>query len=392
MIIRSVFQHMTLFYFLQFFKTTDMKNLFLLMGITVVLIAMTTSSYAQAKPKCIVLNMDAQGIDMDAKQMGNLLRLELDKLGKYEVVDRYDVAYLIEKNDLKIDNCFGKICLLEVGNKLKVDYILTGSTERFGETIIMTTRLINVNQGIIERTQVMEYKALTNEIQTMVNINLSKMFGIEIDKNLEVFLTKKDSYESAINNPDVDRLNLSGPRMGLTLLTGEAGRIMQAPKDEGGFDNFPFMTAFGYQYEVQYLNEGNFQALFEFIPLVSGLDQGLFIPSLTVLHGVRNNRNGFEFAFGPTISGAKVARGYYDADNNWILRNDWYTIYPDTDPPVEELRMDSRGRDYTIRPGFVFAAGMTLKSGKLNMPINAFVIPSKGGTRVGVSMGFNAKK
>ena len=51
--------------------------------------------------------------------MGNLVRMELDKLQKYEVVDRYDVAYLIEKNDLKIDNCFGKICLLEIGTSWK---------------------------------------------------------------------------------------------------------------------------------------------------------------------------------------------------------------------------------------------------------------------------------
>lgn len=348
--------------------------------------------HAQIKPRCIVLNMDAQGMDLNSKQMGNLLRLELDKLGKHEVVDRYDVAYLVEKNELKIDNCFGKICLLEIGKKLDVDYLLTGSAENLGGTIIMTIRLINVKRGNIEKTQVMEYKDLQGEIQKMVNICLAKMFAQPVDEILERYLTQKNDYESAITNPNVDQLNLSGPRMGLTYTLGETGKILQAPKADGGYDNYPFMTSFGYQYEIQYLNEGNFQALFEFLPLISGLDQGLFIPSLTILHGLRNNVHGIEFAFGPTISGFTQAEGYYDTDGNWLLPQEWAAQFPDDAPPVLEKRMDSRGGIFAIRPGFVFAAGFTFKSGKLNLPVNVFVIPNKKGTRVGLSVGFNAKK
>ena len=370
-----------------------MKNFTYLLLVMVATFA-TQTVFAQnsSKPTCIVLNMDAVGLDMDSKQMGNLLRLELDKLDRYEVVDRYDVAYLIEKNDLKIDNCFGKICLLEIGKKLEVQYMITGSAERIGETIVMTIRLINVEAETIEKIQVIEYKNLQREIQAMVTINLSKLFGLETDANLERYLTKKHDYENAINNPNIDQLNLSGPRMGLTVTLGEAGSILQAPRAEGGFDNYPFMTSFGYQYEIQYLNEGNFQALFEFLPMISGLDQGLVLPSLTVLHGLRNNRNGLEFAFGPTISGMKVGEGYYDTEGNWLLASEWSTAFPDNDPPLLERRLDSRGNIYTFRPGFVFAAGFTFKSGKLNLPVNAFVIPNKKGTRVGISLGFNAKK
>lgn len=366
-----------------------MKNLITILVIAFSLFA--TAAQAQ-KPTCIVLKMDAQGLQMDSEQMGNLLRLELDKLDRYEVVDRYDVNYLVEKNELKIDNCFGKICLLEIGKKLDVEYMLTGSTERFGETIIMTIRLINVKKGIIERVQVMEYKDLQKEIQTMVNICLLKVFEEPTDANLERYLTKKNDYENAINNPDVDQLNLSGPRMGLTVMLGEASEIMQAPKSQGGYDNYPFMTSFGYQYEVQYLNEGNFQALFEFLPLVSGLDQGLFIPSLTILHGLRNNKNGLEFAFGPTVSGVKMGEGYYDDDGKWYLASDWAAAFPDEPTPLLETRMDSRGTLYRLRPGFLFAVGFTFKSGKLNLPVNAFVIPNKKGTRIGISLGFNARK
>jgi len=367
-----------------------MKFLNTLLPLAVFLLISITS-FAQNKNTCIVLNIDAQGIDMDDKQMGNLVRLELDKLEKFEVVDRYDVAHLIEKNDLKIDNCFGKICLLEIGEKLNVKYILTGSTERFGDIIIMTMRLINVKNGAIEKTQVMEYRYLPKEIRTMVNMAIAKLFDLEVSPDLEKKLTKKFDYENALNNPDIDQLNLSGPRMGLTYTMGEAGSILRAPKAQGGFDNYPFYTAFGYQFEIQYLNEGNFQALFEIIPLISGLDQGLIIPSLSLLHGVRNNRNGLEFAFGPIISTVQLANGYYDENGNWMLASEW-NIDQMGEPPLLEQRMDSRGKLLRLKTGFVFAVGWTFKSGKLNLPINAFVIPNKNGTRVGVSFGFNAKK
>ena len=61
---------------------------------------------------------------------------------------------------------------------------------------------------------------------------------------------------------------------------------MQAKKNVGGFDAYPAMFQFGYQFEKQYLNEGNFQALFEFIPMISGLEQNTFIPSFTLMNGL----------------------------------------------------------------------------------------------------------
>lgn len=350
-------------------------------------------AFAQIKtqPSCIVLNIDSENIYLNDEQMGNLVRLELSKLQRFEVVDRYDVSYLIEKNQLNVEECFGKICLLEIGKQLDVDYVLTGSVEHFGELIILNLRLINVKAGIIEKTQVVEYRYLPNELQTMVKINMLKMFEMPVDEEVFNSLTKEDSYEDAINNPYIDRLNLSGPRMGITLLTGETATILEAPRSEGGYGNYPFQSTFGYQFEIQYLNEASFQALFEVIPLISGLDQGMAVPSITLLNGLRNNRNGFEFAFGPTISFIEAADGYYDANDQWILASDWETLYPDNAPPTLTTRMDSRGNKVQLRSGFVFALGWTIRSGKLNIPINVFVVPNKSASRFGLSVGYNLK-
>lgn len=362
----------------------------------IIIIALTifgfTALNAQ-KASLSVLNIDAQGIEYTSTQMGNLVRLEMDKLDKFEVMDKYDVAYLVEKNALKIENCYGKICLLEVGKLINSDKMFTGSVERYGKLIIVTLRLIDVEKGVIEKTQVNEFLNLQNEIQRMIGITVHDMFGLENDAAIVNLLTQKENLDNAITMPDEPRLNLSGPRMGVSYLAGEAGKIYQAPEGDGGFNAYPALFQFGYQFEVQYLNEGSVQGLFEFIPLVSGLEQGFFIPSLTVLHGLRNNKNGLEFAFGPTISMAKYANGYYDEDNNWHLEYEWWNNNPNSDPNPHPItsRLDSRGQ-LDISTGFVVAAGFTLKSGKLNIPINMYIVPRRNNFRIGASFGFNARR
>ena len=343
------------------------------------------------QPVIAVLNIDSKGLTLEPSQLGDIARTELNKINQFQVMDRYDVDYIIEKNEFKTDNCYGKICMIEAGKILKTDKMFTGSAEVLGETIVITLRLIDVGTQSIEKTQVMEFLNLRGQIQTMISITVKTMFDEKIDENLTNKLTKKFDYESAVNFPEVDRLNLSGPRMGFTAFSGKLSSIYSDPKSMGGFDALPLMFQFGYQFEIKYLNQGDFQALFEFIPIVTGLDQGKFIPSISILNGMRSNRTGWEFAFGPVFYALKKANGYYDVSNNWHLEEEWYIDNSDENPFEIESRLDSRG-EVTFASGFIFAGGKTLKSGRLNIPINAFIIPNKNGHRFGISMGFNANR
>jgi hypothetical protein len=337
-----------------------------------------------------VLNIDTRGVGLDPAQMGNMVRIELEKLDTFEVMDRYDVAYVVEKNKLEIGNCYGKICLVETGSIIRSDKMFTGSIELIGETIVVTFRLIDVKSAVIERTQVNEFLNLPKELQSMVKISIGQLFGLKVEEPLVTYLTKKNNYESSVNNNNKSNVNLSGPRSGFAYFTGEAGKLLQKPRSEGGFGSYPVMFQFGYQFEAQYLNEGNYQALFEFLPTVSGFNQNIFIPSVTIMNGFRNNKYGWEIAFGPTFGLVTKANGYYDNENNWHLEKEWSDTV-NVNPYRIENRLDSRGK-YELQAGFIVAAGKTFKSGKLNIPVNVYVIPSKDGIRMGASFGFNAKR
>ncbi|MBN4081506.1 hypothetical protein JYU23_00090 [bacterium AH-315-C07] len=341
---------------------------------------------AQTKKDVAVLNIDTKGMLLDPVQMGNIVRIELEKTNTYVVMDKYDMTDIIEQNNLQVEDCFGKSCLVELAKVLNVNQVLTGSVERYGEKLILSFRLIDVKENRIVNSRVDEYLNIQPEIQSMVEISIKKMLGIAIDMDLEALLANEFNYESLTRNPGATRVVLNGPRMGIAYITGDKGQRLQDNRKNGGYDIYPYMAQFGYQHEVQYLNEGNFQAVFEMIVTVSGIDQGLFIPSLTFMNGFRNNKYGLEFAFGPTFGIVNKAFGTYQ-NGEWILEKHF-----EGDKESEDFvqRIDRRG-DPVLSTGFIWAVGKTFKSGHLNIPINAYVAPGREGWYVGLSLGFNSR-
>ncbi len=362
-------------------KTKNIKWIKTVVASALLLCLFNYQAYSQReREKLAVLGIDVHGLTNGTKsnnnqldnltptQMANLVRLEVEKLDSFEVTDRYDANFILKDQTVQSDACFGKIGALEYGKTLKVDLAVTGSVERYADFIVLTLRLVDVNKGNMKKTQVREFLNLPDELQLMVRITLRELLGLTNDEKIVTRLTKQYNYENIVNNPQQSKLNLSGPRMGFTGYTGKEARFLQSKRSEGGYDVAPVMFHFGYQFEVQYLNEGNYQALFEFVPLITGMDQNMIIPSVTILNGLRSNIFGWEFALGPSFSAMTVSKDL-DSDN---------------------YRVDSRG-DYKLRTSFVVAIGKSFKSGKMNIPFNAFVIPAKDGVCFGLSFGYNAK-
>jgi hypothetical protein len=365
------------------------------LAILIMSISHTLYSQEQVKPTVAILNIDSKGINQDPTSMSYLFRLELEKTGKYNVMDKYDVADIVKKNGIDLNSCYGKTCVVEAGRLLSTDKMLTGSIERFGEKIVISIKLIDVQAATIEKSNTTEYLNLQQEIQKMVEISIKKMLEIETNPQMVDLLI---SYDVPVSSPKT-QLKLNGPRMGIAYTTGDAAQRLQDSKDKGGFDMYPATFQFGYQQEVQYMSAGNFQALFEFIPMISGLESGSFIPSLTILNGFRMSKNGWEIAFGPSFRVIQKANGFYDTDGlignngNWYLEKDMEKVYKADSSQYYPIisRLDSRGK-HSLSTSLVLAAGKTFRSGYLNIPVNIFVSPRKEGWTFGASFGFNVQK
>lgn len=350
----------------------------------------------ESKPSIAVTDIDVRGHKMNSAQAIQFAINELMRIDQYEVMDRYDLEYLSRRDSLSLGGCFSKICLKEIGTKLNVDKMFTGSISQLGDNLNITLRVLDVKTGVFELVKIKEFLIIPGSELQMMRICLNEMFELPNDQDVIKKLTLRSDFDNTVNNPYTLRLRSDGPRMGMTYATGFLGDVLQNAANVGGYGGQPYMFQFGYQFEKQYLNEGNFQALFEFIPMITGLDQGRFIPSITMLNGIRNNTNGWEFAFGPTFALGKFAEGYIASDNNneFVInsRNSLLSLEQEAKAAgkIIEKRPDSRGNT-EISYGFLFAAGKTIKSGKLNIPMNIFIVPGKNGLRFGLSMGWNGK-
>lgn len=338
---------------------------------------------AQA-PKLALISFDANQQELRPDELLELVRIEVSKQGKYQLVDKYEIQEVLQRNNIEVMTCLSQGCLFEAGKLLNVNYVMTGSADKLGDALFIRIRMMNIAQDKIEKEVVKEFLYIPQKINTMVTIIVNEMFNLPNDAAIVNSLSNKESYESAVNNPEYQRLNLSGPRMGYTFFTGETASVLRAPKNKGGYDALPAFFQIGYQFEAQYLNEGKWQALAEFIPLISGMDQGLFIPSVAILNGIRNNKNGLEFAVGPSFNIVKKA-DMVNIDGEWVLAEN-------TNNNLEvKTRLDNRG-SYRISSYVVIAGGYSFRSGKLNIPVNFYFIPGKNDSRFGLSFGFNLKR
>lgn len=183
---------------------------------------------------------------------------------------------------------------------------------------------------------------------------LSFFFCATIFNNIQAFALGNDPTMLASNDsaklskqPEmrvIKPVKLAGPRVGFTTIT--AGESATFLKEELGMS--PTFTQFGWQFEKSYFNLDNGTAgLVEFVGLIGGLEQNKFLPSASVLVGVRNGK-GFEFGFGPNLSLSGAA--------------------------------------------FVLAVGHTIRNGDLNFPLNLAVVPSNKGVRVSLLFGFTSQK
>lgn len=328
-----------------------------------------------------VLNMETQDLDLSPNAAGNLLRMELEKINHYMVLDRYETQDILEQEGIGMEECYGRRCLVEAGEALGVDKVISGTAEHFGNRIVITVRKVDVASGEITNSAVTEYLDFEDELPRMIRFNVKELVGHDFNEDEREPLLH---VEPPIAGEHM-QATYSGPRIGVNYLTGNIGRRIQDSEQHGGFDGFPVMGMFGYQHEMEYMSAGNFHALFEGLVMASGMEQGRFVPTLVLMNGFRETVFGFEIAFGPSFSVSRTARGAYDGDGIWRRADYW----EDHDPDRVLSELPDRDGNLTLTAGWVWAIGHTFRSGHLNIPVHAFAEPGVNGWNVGLSVGFN---
>ncbi|MEY3199288.1 MAG: hypothetical protein RJA13_1246 [Bacteroidota bacterium] len=378
----------------------------------------STQLFAQDNaPTIAVANPNVNSLTQKPAILAKMIRLELIKMAKYKVYDEFDMADALKTNPEYTTDCYGQNCLVKLGKELNVDYVLCGSFDGLGNKIALTLKIVDVKNKTIFKSSVKEFDNQELEVQRMIEILLKEMHGVEVPKDINDRLAFKNEL---ITSNNIGKINNSGPRIGVAYLLGSMNEFATRPESQGGLDIFPAVSMIGYQVEGQYVGTENFSALVEGIFNVSGLEQGQFIPSVTIMNGFRFGSSGWEFAFGPGFSLKKTSNGFFDTENKfgtdsrYFTSSDWYQYASDTygdDPQYmvdgyftapqpskfsDDYNFDKKFGDArgstSISTMFVFAFGRTFRAGALNIPVNLFYSSQKNGGMAGINVGFNVQK
>ena len=167
----------------------------------------------------------------------------------------------------------------------------------------------------------------------------SKYFFLIIFMILSGIVKAQEDEEDIFYEP----LKLAGPRVGITYVSGDLGKMMV----ENGIS--PYLSQFGWQFETRYFTtRTGFQGLIETVILVGGLETDNPTLSGSLLVGFRTAA-GFEAGAGPSIS---TSGGH----------------------------------------SFVMAIGHTAKTEYVNIPINFAIDPSSSAVKYSLLVGFNIRK
>ncbi len=148
-----------------------------------------------------------------------------------------------------------------------------------------------------------------------------------------------------VEGPARKRIQSAGPRVGLVIVTGNDAKTL---KDE--YDVAPVLTVVGWQFEYQYAAaEFGPVGLVEFVPLIAGMEQSQFIPTVNVLVGMRTASDN-EFGIGANIS------------------------------PGENV------------VGLTVSVGKTFRADGMSLPMNFAVVSVKDSLRISFTMGWNMEQ
>jgi len=242
-------------------------------------------------------------------------------------------------------------------------FILLINAFCFGQDSLVYKNGDELKVKVIEITSLeVRFKKYDNIYGPLYTILKTELTMIKYENGIkDLFLEQVETKNLSSNNaPKIkgelgyDQIKYGGPRVGFTVFDNGSSKDRLAE-----YNYSPFITQFGWQFEARiFSSTEGMSGLVEWVLLVGGVEKGLFLPSASMLFGIRA-KNGVEFGVGPNLSLSGI--------------------------------------------GMVFAVGGSIQSGRMVFPINLSFVPSVNkpsygglstgtGARVSLTFGFNTRR
>ena len=152
------------------------------LGIAMILLSTSISS-AQRVGIAVLDLVPTSGDTSTAMMISELVRTELEKSNRFDLVDRNKMESLLKAQGQSLKGCTDKYCAAEIGKRLKVDKMVTGSVGSLGAKYILTLGVVDVKTAVIEQSVnqrgILAKEDLDGLVPPLVASLISKMTGGE---------------------------------------------------------------------------------------------------------------------------------------------------------------------------------------------------------------------
>ncbi len=118
-----------------------------------VISALCSAQEPQQRPHVAVFPLEGKSITAtEASVLTDRLQSELQQLGKFRLIERNQIDAILEEQGMQLDECSSSECVVELGQLVNAEFIVTGSVGKVANVYTVSAKLINVETGDIERT------------------------------------------------------------------------------------------------------------------------------------------------------------------------------------------------------------------------------------------------
>ena len=116
--------------------------------ITLILLSTLTNICAQQLPTVAVLYFEARGVsNYEAATLTDRLATELGNTDAVTLVERQQLDRILQEQGLQQSGCTSMECVAEVGQLLGVEYMISGSVNKLGNTFTVEAKMFSITTG-----------------------------------------------------------------------------------------------------------------------------------------------------------------------------------------------------------------------------------------------------
>jgi len=170
---------------------------FITLLVSILLIQIFNPLTAQfLKPTVAVLDFTGVGISAtEATSLTGRFATEIAKTGEVRLVERNAMEEILKEQGFQQSGCTSDECVVEVGNLLGVQYMISGSIGKVGATYTIDTRMISIETGESIVTKSIAYQGIIDGLITEIEILAWEMAGKDVPT---ILIEQREYWKKAV--------------------------------------------------------------------------------------------------------------------------------------------------------------------------------------------------